>query len=103
MKELMMAVDLYPVVVDNVKKITIRQGIRDFDPGDDLKIINVDQPKQFVLREVSEVYKFRQADMVPRRLLRADGFTSSDNFFESMQRFYPEFDALTPVTVICWD
>jgi len=103
MRELLIAADLFPAVANNTKKITIREGMREFNPGDDLRIRNADAELQFLLRKVSEVHKYRSVGMVPLGMLVEDGFSDRIDFYEKMKRFYPNFSAATPVTVICWD
>lgn len=102
MKKLLVASDLFPSVVSGEKRITIRTGYRDFDPGDKIRIENTDDSDQYVERTVFEVLKFYRACMVPHRYLEEDGFSSDVEMYDVMQRFYPDFNELSPVTVIHW-
>jgi len=102
MKKLLVASDLFPAVVSGEKRITIRPGYRDFEPGEVIRIENAEDSDQFVERTVFEVLKFFRACMMPRRYYKEDGFGSDFEMYDVMRRFYSDFNELSPVTVIYW-
>ncbi len=102
MKKLLVAADLFPAVESGDKRITIRTGYRDFEPGDIIRIENAEDSDQYVERTVFEVLKYLRACMVPRRYIKEDGFGSSIEMYDVMQNFYPDFNELSPVTIIYW-
>ena len=102
MKKLLVASDLFPAVVSGKKRITIRPGYRDFEPGDVIRIENAEDSDQFVERTVFEVLKFFRACMIPRRYIKEDGFGSDFEMYHGMQNFYTDFNQLSPVTIIYW-
>ena len=102
MKKLLVASDLFPAVVSGEKRITIRTDYRDFNPGDIIRIENAEDPDQYVERTVFEVLKFLRVCMVPHRYIKEDGFSSTVEMELVMQRFYPDFNELSPVTIIYW-
>ena len=101
-KQLIMAASLYPLVVSEEKRITVREGFRDFEPGETIQIVNAEDSTQRVECEVRYVLKFLKATMVPRLYLEMDGFTGYVDFIETLKQFYPDFSRSSPVTVIYW-
>lgn len=102
MKKLLVASDLFPAVISGKKRITIRPGYRDFNPGDIIRIENTEDSDQYVERTVFEVLKFIQACRIPNRYIKEDGFNSTVEMELVLQRFYPDFNEISPVTIIYW-
>ena len=101
MKELLLAPDLYPKVVDGSKLVTIRKGYRDFEPGDTIKLVHVDHPSLATTRVVVFVLKC-VAERIPHEYWQQDGFRSLTHMVNEMSKFYPDFNVQTPTTVIGW-
>ena len=102
MKQLLLAGDLFPKAVSGEKLITIRKGLRDFQAGETIEIVNADDSTQVIERTLTKVSKYEQAQHVPSGKVAADGFSGYANMIELMRKFYPDFDKRTPVTVIEW-
>lgn len=99
--ELLLASDLYVDVLAGAKTMTIREGIRDINPGDRLYIVDRDTDESY-RTEVRVVEKYREFDDVSLATLNADGFESWAAGLMVMRRFYPDFDGVSPVTVVRW-
>jgi hypothetical protein len=103
MKQLKLAGDLFPAAVSGMKQITIRKGIRDFEAGETVEIVNVDNPEQIIERTLTEVTTYQVVWQIPLEKITADGFDGHTHMVESMKRFYPDFDVRTPVTILQWE
>jgi len=101
MKELLLASDLYDKATTGEKNITIRTGLRDFTPGDPIKLVDAEDDNQFIVRTVLDVLQTTAARL-PEEYQRADGFTSKVEMVQLMRNYYPDFDLGSLITVIGW-
>ncbi len=102
MNELLMAPELYHFAVKGYKRITIRLGLRDFAPGEVIRIVNAEDDTQSFEVVVMAVHQYRFANRIPRKYLVRDRFDDRDEFFMGMRKFYPDFSEVDPVTIIEW-
>jgi len=103
MKELLLAPHLLTSACLGDKQLTIRNGIRDFDPGDQLKLVDTNDPNKTLEREITQVLKFSKSALIPLEYIQADGFDDFSDMVNQMKDFYPDFNGTSPVTIICWE
>jgi hypothetical protein len=82
------------------KRITIRQGHRDYRP-DELVMICCQIEPWCVQAKVAEVRHCRIRDLTLEEC-RADGFQDRSAVVEGLKVFYPNITAISDVTVIVW-
>jgi hypothetical protein len=99
--ELMMAEDLFHLVEEEKKVITIRKGYRSFLPGQKLTIKNVEDDRETVDVKVTRV-EYTLAKYVSNQVLELDGFSSYKKFINGMKQYYPDFNTETQVTIVYW-
>lgn len=87
-------------ILSGKKKITIREGHRDYRPG--LAVIACHLDPWAVMVDITDVKHCTLADITPEEW-ESDGFTSQQNLLEGMRQFYPNLTFESPVTVIRWD
>ena len=86
-------------VLSNRKKISIREGHRDFSPGP--LMLGCPHLKWSAIREITSV-QHKRLYQVTRQELADDGFTGYDDAIETLQQWYPTIDLDSQVTVIRW-
>lgn len=106
MKQPLYAILIAPIeemrtrVLNGTKKITIREGHREYKPGKVMLCCHLEpwavmadivSVRHTTLREVTE------------EEYAADGFVSPGHMWEGMRRFYKDMTMDSPVTVIRWD
>ena len=87
-------------VLNGTKKITIREGHRDYILGQVLigcHILNWATMKN--ITKVTHKYLFE----VNEDEYKADGFANWVDLVEGLQKYYPTLTALSPITVIEWE
>ena len=87
-------------IVSGKKKITIREGYRDYKSGPVMLCCHLDP--WVVMADITSV-KYCNVSEVTTEELKADGFTSKRNLLEGLRNFYPSLNWDSPVTVIRWD
>lgn len=93
--------EFWPSVLSGDKTITIRNGRRDYRPGDKLVIFPTVTEK-VVETQVQSVRHCR-LDGVSAEEMAADGFGDVDDMIDGMKRFYPDIEYSSVVTVITWE
>jgi hypothetical protein len=99
-KDILVHPDMKDVVLDKEKTITIRKGIRNYKPGDRVKV-GCDSYGWFPVR-VTDV-DFCALGDVSYADLTADGFATFKDMRIALQKFYPDIDYHTDVTIIRWE
>lgn len=111
---LLMADSFYEPIINGDKKITIREGIRDYKPGQRVVLCYcptiqreevLDIGVQYgwaVMARITEVSisALRNADIQD---LKDDGMESVEDAVNCLQDFYPDITEDSPVTVIRWE
>jgi hypothetical protein len=87
-------------VLEGRKRISIREGHRDYQVDDRLMLCCQIVPFD-VMTEVIEVRHTSFAGLTDEELLD-DGYNDRDLALEDMRRYYPLLDMESPVTVIRW-
>lgn len=86
-------------ILSGAKKITIREGHRDYQPGQAMICCHL--VVWAVMVDVTDVKHCTLVDITPEEW-ESDGFTSQQNLLEGMRRFYPSLTFDSPVTVLRW-
>jgi hypothetical protein len=84
-------------IVTGWKKITIREGHRDYRPGPVMLCCH--EVPWAVMADITEVTHKTLIDVTPDEYV-ADGFDTADHLLAGMRQFYPKMDWTSPVTVI---
>ncbi len=82
------------------KKISIREGHRDYKPG--LGVI-CDPEDSWVVGVTFTQVIHKILGEVTQEEWEADGFTSQENLLSGMRHYYPNIEFSSPVTVLYWD
>jgi len=85
-----LAEDLIPSMLSGQKRVTIRKGIRDFAP--EIEIAGY--------AAIVDSVEYFQLEAVPFEVFISDGFTSFTDVLVGMERFYPDINPQTSVTVL---
>ena len=83
-----------------VKKITIREGHRDYKPGQTVMLSCHVEPWAVQVK-ITTVKHCMLGEVTSEEYL-ADGFESKARMLEGMRKFYPALGWESPVTVIRW-
>ncbi|MEA3249611.1 MAG: ASCH domain-containing protein [Patescibacteria group bacterium] len=87
-------------VEDGRKRITLREGHRDYRPGPVMLCCQIEP--WCVMADIIEVRHCRLCDLT-REELEADGFIDQWQMLKQMHRFYPDLDWDSPVTIVRWE
>lgn len=87
-------------ILRDEKKITIREGHRDYRPGPVALFCHI--VPWAVMAEITEVRHTLLKD-VTREEWKDDGFESRQELLRGLQRYYSKIGWESPVTVIRWD
>jgi len=87
-------------VLSGNKKITIREGWRDYQPA--LSVLCCPIEPWCVGINITDVKYKSIKEVTPEEYL-ADGFKSRDELIEGLKKYYPNINLESKVTVICWD
>lgn len=87
-------------ILSGVKKISIREGHRDYKTGPMMICCHIEP--WAVQVDVTEVFH-RTLDEVSFIEWEADGFTSQQDLLDGLRSYYPNITLDSPVTVIYWD
>jgi|ERR1035438_3696367 hypothetical protein len=98
MQTIKLADDLFPGLADGSKTVTLRKGYRDIKPGP-MMIESTSGELPTVEVDVMEVRFKRMFDLTAEEAA-ADGFESLDSVIPLMQRFYPDFNENSEITLI---
>lgn len=106
MKQPLYAILIAPIeemrarVLDGRKKITIREGHRDYKPG---KVILCCHLEPWAVS--ADIVSVRHTTLgeVTDEEYESDGFADRENMLAVMRRFYPNITSDSPVTVIRWE
>lgn len=93
-------IDMIYAAFGGDKKITIREGHRDYQPG--VAILCIMESSTYAEIDITSV-QHTTLDNVTIEDLRADGFVDNNQAFEGLRLFYPDLKPDSPVTVIRWD
>jgi hypothetical protein len=99
-KDILVHPSMQDVVQQKEKQVTIRKGIREYTPGD-LIFVGCDSYGWYPV-EVTDVLHTALGD-VPWDAMRDDGFNTFKEMREALEKFYPDIDYHTDVTVIRWE
>lgn len=87
-------------VISGQKKITIREGHRDYQIGQVMLCCHLEP--WAVMAEIIEV-RHCLLDQVTDEELQADGFVDRRGLLCGLRRFYPQLSFGSPVTIIRWN
>ena len=87
-------------ILSGAKKITIREGLRDYRPGPAMVCCNL--VVWAVMVDITNVKHCTLADITAEEW-ESDGFTSQQDLLDGMRRFYPSLTFDSPVTVLRWE
>lgn len=87
-------------ILSGDKKITIREGHRDYQPG--LVMICCPIEPFCVQAEITDVRHCRLNEVTEREYA-ADGYESQKDMRNNLRKYYPEMDYNSLVTIIKWD
>ncbi len=87
-------------ILSGKKKITIREGYRDYYEGPTMICCHI-QPWA-VQVDITDVYHVALGE-VEAEDFEADGFSSQLDLLHGLRKYYPGIDYQSPVTVIHWD
>lgn len=96
-RELLFGEGFVEALENGRKRITIRHGWRDFEPGELIEAVCAEGDR-FILEITSCVVY--QLCTVPEKDLRDDGFTDYRDAHSVLQRFYPDLTSRSAVSVI---
>jgi len=89
------------LVIVGSKKITIREGHRDYTVGEPVMLC--DHNESFCVKaEITEV-RHCLAKEVSKGEMRKDGYNSLSEMIEDLRTYYPDINENSNVTVIKWD
>lgn len=87
-------------VLSDLKRITIREGVRDYTPGPVL--IGCHQLNWATMKNIIDVKYYKLID-VPVQDYKDDGFETRTDMFKGLQNFYPNLTMDSEVTVVKWE
>ncbi len=87
-------------VLNGSKKITIREGHRNYTNGPVL--IGCNQRDWATMRQIVDVRHCTLVEITAEEY-KADGFETKSELLEGLANFYPDINWDSPVTVIKWD
>lgn len=87
-------------ILNGEKKISIREGHRDYRPGPAMLCCHL--VPWAVMADITDV-RHTILTGVTEEEFRADGYKSFQQMLEDLQQFYPKLECISPVTVIRWD
>ena len=101
---LIVDVQVMAKVIKGEKKITIRDGYRDYVLGKVVFVVD----SAFGVTTIATVNRIKRLQWkllkdVTHEEMNAEGFFSTEEMLKGLRRFYPEIDILSPVTVIEWE
>lgn len=88
-------------VLSGEKKISIREGLRNYIAGKPLMICDADT--SFCVKADLKNVRHCTADKVTEEEYRADNYSSIEEMTTDLKRFYPNFTDKSFVTVLSWD
>jgi len=88
-------------VIIGKKKISIREGLRNYIAGQPLMIC--DSETSFCVKTDLKKVRHCKAEAVTEQEYRADNYSSSEEMLKDLQRFYPNFTSESYVTILSWD
>lgn len=86
-------------LITGVKRISIREGHRDYRLGD---VLIGDSENTFVVTATITEVKHVLLSQVTREEWEADGFVSQEDMLAKMRQFYPKIELSSEVTVLFW-
>ena len=100
---LQMADEFYSPIITGKKRITIREGLRDYHPSEKVVLCNVEVEHGWAV--MAKITNVRHCTLKKVSLadLNADGMATFDNAIEALRRFYQHIDENSLVTVIKWE
>ncbi len=93
-------VDMQYRTLSGLKQVTIREGHRDYRPGQVL--IGCPDNTFVVSADIVDVRHCTLQDITEEEWT-ADSFTSQDNLLEGLKAYYPTVTLQSPVTVVRWE
>ena len=87
-------------VLHNVKRITIREGHRDYSPGSAMlgcHILN-----WAIIRKIISVEHQLLADVTEQEY-KDDGFNTLFELADGLRKYYPDISLNSPVTIVRWE
>lgn len=92
--------DMAESVILGDKKITIREGTRDYSNGP--VMIGCHELNWAVLADIHRV-SYGTLQDIPIEDIHDDGFDSHDEALAALQAYYPDLELDSPMTVVRWD
>jgi hypothetical protein len=99
-KDILVHPDMKEVVQSKQKQVTIRKGIRSYKQGDRINV-GCDSYGWYPV-EVTDV-DFCALGDVPWDAMTDDGFNTFKEMRLALEKFYPDIDYHTDVTIIRWE
>jgi len=87
-------------ILSGKKKITIREGHRDYIPGQVLLACPIEP--WCVGADINDVRHTTLREVTPEEFI-ADGYADAIEMLVDLRKYYPQIDANSNVTVIKWD
>jgi len=82
------------------KKISLREGHRDYIPG---KLIIYNCDNNFSIQvEITSVKHSTLAEITEAEM-KADGYQTKEEMLADLKQYYPDLTSESPMTVISWD
>lgn len=91
---------MWEAALSGAKRITIREGVRDYQVGDDLMVCCHVRNSAFKAK-ITEVRHCRLWGVTPAEY-QADGFDSLESLISGLQAFYRDLTRESMVTIIRW-
>ena len=101
LQAILIAEDLQRPTIAGSKKITIREGHRDYRVGE--PVILCDPDESFCVKADITGVRHCRAYQVTEEEMRRDGYNSLQEVLESLRTYYPDLSEYTNVTIITWD
>ncbi len=86
-------------LITGVKRISIREGHRDYRLGD---VLIGDSENSFVVTATIVEVKHTLLSQVTREEWEADGFVSQEDLLAKMKKYYPKINLDSEVTILFW-
>lgn len=87
-------------LITGVKRISMREGHRDFKNGP--MLIGDPENSFVVMVDIIKVKHILLSEVSPEEW-EADGFVSQEDMLEKLKKFYPNINLDSPVTILFWE
>lgn len=87
-------------VLNGTKKITIREGIRDYTLGPVILCCHI--LNWATMRNITDV-SYKKLNDITEEEYKADGFNSQEDMVEGLKEFYPNITLESDITIVRWE